>query len=261
MVQPQSMQVRQPRRHVGGEGEQPVSPGELHGARVEQRGERSRGELGEETHLAIRLVGDHREHAQQAMVLELAQLGRLQQHGLERVRRCRQHHRVQHEAPSQRLDRRHSRFARRQHRQRRRGEASGVGLRTSAVALDPGGPLSVMQFQRTRGTGACTGGTLASVSSVAGRLEVLIEKRIEDRGAGRQPGGKTHLAMRSERRRWRLGPMLDWGSGPSLSGPACGKRRFTDASRCTRSCSSTCCQKCSSWPACSPCSWTIAVSR
>ena len=63
-------------------------------------------------------------------MLELAQFGRLQQHGLERVRRCRQHHRVQHEAPSQRLDRRHSRFARRQHRQRWRGEAVDVDLHT-----------------------------------------------------------------------------------------------------------------------------------
>ena len=46
MMQPQFMQVRQPRRHVGGEGEQPVGPGELHRARVKQRGERSRGKLG-----------------------------------------------------------------------------------------------------------------------------------------------------------------------------------------------------------------------
>ena len=42
-LEPQPMQVRQTRRHVGGEGEQAVVPGELDGARLKQRGERTCG--------------------------------------------------------------------------------------------------------------------------------------------------------------------------------------------------------------------------
>ena len=42
-LEPHPMQVRHARRHVGGEGEQAVVPGELDGARLKQRGERTRG--------------------------------------------------------------------------------------------------------------------------------------------------------------------------------------------------------------------------
>ena len=59
VVQLQPVEVSEPRRHVGGNGQQPIGPSEPHGRLVKQRGKRALGKLGEKSHLAGRLVGDH----------------------------------------------------------------------------------------------------------------------------------------------------------------------------------------------------------
>eukprot|EP00964_Phaeocystis_antarctica_P152769 scaffold120797_cov57-Phaeocystis_antarctica.AAC.1 len=65
VIQLQPVEVCEPRRHVGGEGQQPVAPGELHRVVVQQACEGSRCQLGDQSDLSARLIGDDGKEGEQ----------------------------------------------------------------------------------------------------------------------------------------------------------------------------------------------------